>query len=119
MWYIYVCVCIYIYVSDIFDISDDNMIYIYIYISEEIMWYINNENLSFNKYGVLSFILLVHTYTLGFYKFLYIYIYIYLYIYIYIYISDEQMNKIRNKKIRASLYWLTMALNLRTFSTDS
>ena len=35
------CVCIYIYVSDIFDISDDNMIYIYIYIyiyiSDEIM----------------------------------------------------------------------------------
>ena len=57
--------------------------------------YVNNENLSFNKYGVLSFIFFVYRYTLGFYSFIYIFIYIYThtyniytytYIYIYIYI---------------------------------
>ena len=47
--------------------------------------YVNNENLSFNKY-VLSFILFVYTYTLGFYSFIYIYVYVYIYIYVYVYI---------------------------------
>ena len=34
--------------------------------------YVNNENLSFNKYDVLSFIFFVYTYTLGFYSFIHI-----------------------------------------------
>ena len=37
--------------------------------------YVNNENLSFNKYGVLSFILFIYSYTLGFYSFIYIYVF--------------------------------------------
>ena len=40
--------------------------------------YVNNENLSFEKYDVLSFILFDYTYTLGFYSFIYIYIYTYI-----------------------------------------
>ena len=47
--------------------------------------YVNNENLSFNEYDVLIFILFVYTYILVFYSFN-VYIYIYTYIYIYIYI---------------------------------
>ena len=56
-------------------------VYIYLYIC---MWrsYVNNENLSFNKYDVLSFILFVYKYTLGFYSFIYIY-------YIYIHVTDN------------------------------
>ena len=55
--------------------------------------YLNNENLSFNKYDVLSFILFVYTYTLGLYIHIYIYIYIHniiynIYIHIYIYIHN-------------------------------
>ena len=60
------------------------------------LFYVNNKNLSFKKYDVLSFILFVYTNTLGYYLYISISIYlsiylstylsIYLYIYIYIYI---------------------------------
>ena len=45
--------------------------------------YVNNKDLSFNKYGALSFILFVYSYALRFYSFIYIYIYIYIYICMY------------------------------------
>ena len=67
--------------------------------------YLNNENLSFNKYDVLSFILFVYTYTLGLYIHIYIHNIIYnIYIYmIYNRISKQDM-KVQSLEIKAKCF---------------